>query len=169
MSQQPVDTETTRGYQPPHNTQFSIFLDNQVGKLLSLVQIFEGQALEVVAISVMDSADYAVVRLLTSRSVLARRLLVRNCLPFSEKDILVVELGQEQTLGKLCVALLSAEINIHYAYPLMTRPRGAAAIALYCDHLQTAGDVLLRKRFTLLAENDLGENQTGSGADAEPT
>lgn len=162
MSQLPVSEQTTFGYEAPSNTQFSVFLDNKVGKLLELVETFDGQALRLVALSVIDSKDHAVVRLVTSRAELARRLLTRKKFAFSETDILVVELAREQSLAKLCLSLLSAELNIHYAYPLMVRPHGAATIALSCDDLILAGQILLRKRFILLGENDLGENATGS-------
>lgn len=158
MSQ--LDDYVAQGYEPPRNVQFSAFLDNRCGKLLELVEIFDGHALSLVALSVIDSADHAVVRLVTSRADLARRLLERHHIPFSEADILVVELGYEQTLSKLCISLLSAELNIHYAYPLMMRPHGVPTIALHTDDQVLAGQILRRKMFTLLGENDLGDNAT---------
>ncbi len=164
MSQAPVSEHVAQGYQHPQNTQFSVFLANRCGKLLELVDIFDGHALKLVALSVVDSADHAVVRLVTSRAELARRLLSRKGLPFSEAEILVVELGPRQTLSKLCATLLSVELNIHYAYPLMVRPHGAATIALHTDDQVLAGQILRRKLFTLLGENDLGDNATLGGS-----
>ena len=165
MPQSALNDQTTQGYLPPYNTQFSAFLDNRCGKLLELVETFDGHALRLVALSVVDSADHAVVRLVTSRSSLARQLLQRQEIPFSEAGILVVELSQNQTLSKLCISLLSAELNIHYAYPLMVRPHGVPTIALHTDDQVLAGQILLRKRFTLLGENDLGENAMGENSD----
>lgn len=168
MSQAPIGSETNLGYEPPRNTQFSVFLDNRVGKLLELVQIFEGQALQLVGISVNDSADHAVVRVVTSRGELARRLLIRNNMPFSEDEILVVEFNRHQSLAKLCSSLLAAELNINYAFPLLVQPHGLPTAALRCDDLVLATQILLRKQFVLLGENDLGENATNSdsGPDA---
>lgn len=164
-----VTDHTTQGFQPPYNTQFSAFLDNRCGKLLELVEIFSGHALRLVALSVVDSADHAVVRLVTSRAALARRLLQRHDIPFSEAEILVVELGPDHTLSQLCIALLSAELNIHYAYPLMVRSHGIPTIALHTDDQILAGQILRRKMFTLLGENDLGENSSwGDPSDLSP-
>jgi len=164
-----VDDQITQGYQMPYNTQFSVFLENRCGKLLELVEILDGHALRLVALSVVDSADYAVVRLVTSRGELARRLLQRHDMRFSEAEILVVELGPHHTLSKLCISLLSAELNIHYAYPLMVRPHGMPTIALHTDDQILAGQILRRKMFTLLGENDLGENATnGDPSDLSP-
>ncbi|MEX0741804.1 MAG: hypothetical protein WD079_03340 [Phycisphaeraceae bacterium] len=161
MSQAPIDFLTEYGHTPPMCTQFSVFLDNRVGKLLELVEIFDGQPLRIVAISVADSSDYAVVRLVTSRSDMARRLLKDHRLPFSESEILVVELGQDQRLARLCISLLAAELNIYYAYPLVVRPHGAATIALHCDDLVLAGQILGRKGFHLVTEEQLHDAAGG--------
>ena len=70
--------------------------------------------------------------------------------------MLAVELPRKSSapLISICSALLSAEINIHYAYPLLTRPRGPA-IALYVDDPTLAAQILIRKGFTLIGESDL--------------
>ena len=107
------------------------------------------------ALSVVDSADHAVVRVVTTNPEVARQTLANRRLPFSECDILVVELSHEQTLNKLCQSLLAAELNIHYAYPLMVRPHGVPTIALHCDDMHLAGQILRNKKFTLLGERDL--------------
>ncbi len=157
MASPSVHGETQQGYQVPLNMQFSVFLDNKVGKLLELVEVFDGEDLRLVALSVMDAADHAVVRLVTSREALARKLLHDQKLPFSEAEILIVELDPDhgRTLTNLCKTLLSAEVNIHYAYPLMVRPHGAPTIALHTDDQMLAGQILSRKNFTLLGESDL--------------
>ncbi|MCC6580829.1 MAG: acetolactate synthase [Phycisphaeraceae bacterium] len=158
MADLPTSDVTAMGFEPPRNTQFSVFLDNRVGKLLELVDIFDGQALTVAGLSVVDSADHAVVRLLTSRAELARRLLDRHSLPCSETEVLVVEVTPTHSLRLLCKSLLSAEINIQYAYPLLARPHGHPALAIHCDEPYVAMQILQRKMFHLLAENDLGDN-----------
>lgn len=168
MSASSFSAETAQCYEPPRNIQFSVFLDNRVGKLLDLAEVFQGQYLTVAGLSVVDSTDHAVVRLLTSRSELARRLLARQHLPCSEAEVLVVELGEGKTLTSLCHTLLTAELNIHYAYPLLVHPRGLPALVLYTDDLLLSAHVLRRKLFTLLAENDLGGNAS-RGTPGDPT
>ncbi len=157
-----TEEQLGRSYQPPLNVQFSVFLDMRVGRMLELLETFQGHALELAALSVVDATDHAVVRVLTSRSELARRLLERHDLPYSEANVIVTEVTRQQTLGDVCTALLNAELNIHYMYPLIVRPRGHAAIALHVDDYILAGQVLRRQHFTLLAENDFGDNATGS-------
>src|SRR5262245_41721127 len=153
MSQLPVDSETTFGFEAPRNTQFTVFLDNRVGKLLELIKMFQGQQLAVAGFSVHDSADHAVVRIVTSRGELARRILTRNDMPFSEADVLVVELNDGgHTMAKMCSALMAAELNIHYAYSLYVRPHGLPVVVLHCDDQGLATQILIKKHFMLLGE-----------------
>ncbi len=171
MTQAPFETSTTQGFEPPRNTQLSVFLDNRVGKLLELLTIFEGQALTLAGFSVLDSANHAVVRILTSNAELAKRLLARHSLPYSLCEVLAVELGDGKGLARVSGLLLQAELNIHYAYPLLVRPRGLPAVVLACDDPLMAGQILRRRQFTLFAENDMGDNASRStpGNPTDPT
>jgi hypothetical protein len=54
----------------------------------------------------------------------------------------------------VCSALLAAEINIHYAYPLLRRPSGPS-LALFVDDPTLAARLLIKKGFTLIGESDL--------------
>ena len=163
MSQIPIETPTARGYQPPVTTQFSVFLDYRVGRLMDWLEVFDAASASTLAgLSVVDSADHAVVRLLTSNAALARRLLNRCEHTFSEIDVVAVELPYENSLVSVCEVLTTVELNIHYAYPLLVRPRGVPVVALHTDDTTFAGQVLRKRHFTVLAENDLGENAPGS-------
>lgn len=164
MPQMSVKEELGGKFEPPQNTQFSVFLDNRVGKLHQLVSLFEGTEPKLAALSVVDSADHAVVRVITSKSDLTRSLLKRHGMAFSETDVLVVRLDEERSLTRVCQLLLAAELNIHYAYPLLLRPQGYPAIALQTDDLMLTRQILLKRLFMLLGENDLGSNAT-PGAD----
>ncbi|WP_432799190.1 hypothetical protein [Poriferisphaera sp. WC338] len=162
MASTSFKSETTSKYEPPSNTQFSVFLDNRVGKLNHLIELFNAPQLTLAGFSVIDAADHAVVRLLTSRAILAKRLLERHGLPFSQHDVLVVELTNGSTLEDICTAMLSAEININYVYPLLVRPRNLPALVIHADDITFASQLLRKRFFALLGENDLGDNATGN-------
>jgi hypothetical protein len=155
MSQAPMPLDTSQGYAPPIVTQFSVFMPNKVGKLLDLVESFDGSSCQVCALNVHEASDCSIVRLITNNSSDARRILQHHKLAFSETDLLVVELSHGNTLSSLCLSLLAAELNIHFAYPLMLRPNGTPTIALAVDDLTLAGQILRRKNFRLFGEGDL--------------
>ncbi|MEM0914986.1 MAG: hypothetical protein AAGK09_10300 [Planctomycetota bacterium] len=162
MTQTPSAELLPPGFEPPSNTQFNVFLENRVGKMLDLIDAFAGQPVVMAGYSVVDSNDHAVVRVVTSNAVLATRLLKRHGLAFSDVRVLIVELDAEHTLRDLCYTLLRAELSIHYVYPLLVRPRGLPAVVLHTDDRTFAEQLLRRKLFTLLGENDLGENASRS-------
>lgn len=155
VSSIPTPLETSQGYSPPTVTQFSVFLTNKVGKMLDLVENFDGAPCAICALSVHEASDHAVVRIIANSATEARQLLRKDHLPFSEHDVLVVELNEGHTLSGLCISLLGAELNIHFAYPLMLKPNGQPTIALAMDDPTLGGQILRRKGFRLLGECDL--------------
>jgi hypothetical protein len=56
---------------------------------------------------------------------------------------------------KLLAALVMAEVNVHFAYPLLIRPRGFSAIALHVDDTDCASSVLMGEGFKLLSQDDI--------------
>lgn len=155
MSQASTPFETANSYAPPVITQFSVFLTNKVGKLFDLVQSFDGKECRICALSVHDATDHAVVRIITNSAAAARKVLKDQALPYSEKDVLVVELSNQHTLSSLCLSLLGPELSIQFAYPLLIKPDQKPTIALSVEDPTLAGQILRRKNFRLFGEADL--------------
>lgn len=151
-----VGFATARGRDWPSVRQFSVFLENRVGVLMSVVRAFEMSQNRIVAVSVLDTADCAIIRMVLSDPERARETFEQNRWPFVETDLLVVQLPEaQQPIAQICKALLAAEINIHYAYPLMLNPRGNPALALHVDSHETAVNTLQAQGFTVFTEGDL--------------
>jgi hypothetical protein len=151
-----LDLATARGRDWPSVRQFSVFLENRVGALMDLVRKFEVSDNRIVALSVIDSADCSIVRLVLSDPERATETFQLAGLPFLESDLLVVQLPEEkQPLARICKALLAAEINIHYAYPLLIGPSGHSALALHVDDTETAVQTLQKQNFKIFTENNL--------------
>ncbi len=152
----PPMTQHGAGFERTRVPQFTIFLENRVGRLSALVRTLESTVEHINAICIEESADSALVRLIMSDADNARRALKEAGFSFSESDVLVCELPSKtrSPLLSVCSALLSAEINIHYAYPMLSRPRGPA-IVLYVDDPTLAAQILIRKGFVLIGESDL--------------
>ncbi len=153
-----IDYSTARGRDWPSVRQYNVFVENRVGNLLTVVRRFESTDIRIVSLTVVDSADCAIIRLVLSAPERAREIFELASLPFTESDLLVVELPEHnQPLVMICKALLGAEISIHYAYPLMVGPAGRAALALHVEDHETAAATLSGMGFTLLTEKDLEE------------
>jgi hypothetical protein len=153
---------TARGRDYPSVRQYNVFVENRVGNLLSVVRRFEATDIRIVSITVVDSADCAIIRMVLSDPERAREIFEQAGLPCTESDLLVVELPKgSQPLVQICKALLGAEISIHYAYPLMIGPHGHSALALHVEDHETAAATLTGMGFTLFTERDLDDGDGG--------
>ena len=61
-----TDFATMRGRDYPSIRQFTVFLENRVGQLLDVVRRFEGSHVRIVALTISDSTECALVRFLLS-------------------------------------------------------------------------------------------------------
>jgi hypothetical protein len=153
-----IGFSTAQGRDWPSVRQFNVFIANRVGGLLDVVRRFETTDNRIVSLTVVDSADCAIIRIVLSDPERAREIFELAGLPVTESDLLVVQLPEgAQPLLQICKALLMAEINIHYAYPLLVGPHGRAALALHVEDHETAAQTLDRSGFVLFTENDLNE------------
>jgi hypothetical protein len=152
----PPETLNGSGHEMTRVRQFTIFLENRVGRLQGLMQSIETSAGKICALSIEESADCALIRVICSEPDLCRDALRAANFSFGESELLAVELPKRNRnpLIAICTALLAAEINIHSAYPLLQRPHGPA-MALYVEDPTLAARLLIRKGFTLIGESDL--------------
>jgi len=148
---------TMQGYAVPSVRQFSVFLENRVGRLLDLLRHFDDAShVHVVGLNVIDSSDHAVIRMIPDNSDAARILLKELGIAFSEIDVIVTVIDESHSLADLCLYLLGAELNISFIYSLISQSAtGESIIAVAVDDLTLGGHLLLRKGFCLLGEADL--------------
>jgi hypothetical protein len=151
-----IDFATARGRDWPSVRQFNVFVANRLGGLMDVVRRFETTDVRIVALTVVDSADCAIIRLVLSDPERALEIFQLANLPVTESDLLVVKLPEgPHPILQICKTLLAAEINIHYAYPLLVGPQGAPALALHVEDHEMAASTLSARQFVIFTENDL--------------
>jgi hypothetical protein len=135
--------------------QFSVFAENRVGRLYDLTALLKGNNVHIMAITVLDTTDSAIVRLVVDDPDKARELMVNNDFPYTECNVLAVEITDESNLKDVLSALLEAEINIHYVYSFMKRPGGRCAIAINVEDDDVAAQALSKRTFKVLTQHDI--------------
>lgn len=136
--------------------QFSIFLPNKVGAMLDVVKLLQTHNTHVVALSISESTDSAIARIVVSDPDEVEELFREHDVPFGVCAMVVVELQEIATqLAKMLAALLMAEVNVHFCYPLLIQPRGYGALALHVDDTDCASSVLQGEGFKLLSQLDI--------------
>ena len=135
--------------------QFSVFTPNRLGRLHTLTALLVSRNVHILALTVLDTTDSSIIRLVVDDPEAARDLLQEHDFPFSESDLLVVEIASETQLKDVLSALLEAEINIHYIYSFMTRSQDRTALALHLEDREVAEMALRNHQFNVLGQADI--------------
>lgn len=135
--------------------QFSVFTENRVGRLSDLTSLFKVNDVHVVALTVLDFTDTTILRFVVDDNDKARELMVNNDFPYTECDVIAVEINDEADLKDVLAALLEAEINIHYVYSFIKRPEGRAALVLNIEDPDVAAQSLNTHGFKVLTQSDI--------------
>lgn len=145
----------TKTARPDPVRQFSVFTQNQVGRLHGLISLLRQSDIHVMAITVLDSVESAVVRMVVDDPAKARDQMNAHGFPYAESNLLAVELSTEADLKGVLVALLEAEINIHYVYSFIRRPGDLSALAICVEDLDIAAQAVGRRGYKVLDQGDI--------------
>lgn len=97
--------------------QVSVFLENKPGRLANVLSALEREKVNINGLTVMDSHEHSVLRLVTSDLARTAQVLRGLGTPFTETEVLLVELrNQPGALAHLCEQLAGEHINIDYCY-----------------------------------------------------
>ena len=98
-------------------TQFSIFMVNKPGVLAHVLGDFADAKINIVALTMMDSVEQGVMRVVTSSREKTRKILAKLNMPNNESEVLCVNLPNKSgAFAAVAQKLAEAHINISYAY-----------------------------------------------------
>lgn len=152
-----AEFQTARAHEEPFARQFSIFMPNRVGQFGEVLDALGEAELSIAGLSVVDATDWAVVRLIFADANTARNVLEKKGFSFTESDVLLVELPDDEALRQLFHHLVRAEINVQLTFSLMMQSRDRAVMALRVDDMHIATETLTRHGYTLLGLEDLSD------------
>ena len=97
--------------------QFSIFMVNKPGVLAQVLGEFAAAKINIIAVTMMDSAEHGVMRIVFSGPKKATEILKKLDLSYSETDVLCVNLANKSgAFATVAEKLSKSHINISYAY-----------------------------------------------------
>ena len=134
--------------------QFVIYAENKVGWLNDFIEMLRTEGIHIMAISVLDTTDSAVIRLVPNYPKETARLLKSRSISFMERNILAVEIEGEDSLQMITQSLLHAEINIHYVYPFLYQPNNKPVLALAMEDEDIGEEALAKHRLRILMQDD---------------
>lgn len=106
--------------------QISVFMENRLGAVGEVLHAFTKSGVNLRGLSVSDTVDHAVVRMVVSDTAKAIALLEGANMLCLEHEVLEVKVDDEPgAFAKLAERLAGEKINIHYAYG--STPNGGQA------------------------------------------
>lgn len=97
--------------------QLALFLDNRPGTLARVSEALAKAKINIYAMSISDTVDHSVVRMVVSDPTRALRLFEEHNALAVDDDVLMIE-GDNRpgSLADICQKLSAAKVNIEYAY-----------------------------------------------------
>jgi len=124
-------------------TQLSVFLDNRPGTLARTCQALAKEGINVLALSISDTVDHAVVRMVVSDAKKAARVLQGLHATVHERDVVFLEIRNAPgELARIAERLAEAGINIEYAYCTASTSQEAGAMVLRTNNIEETIDAL---------------------------
>jgi hypothetical protein len=106
-------------------TQFSVFLVNKPGVLAQVTGALAKAKVNVVAMTLVDSQEHGVLRLVSSDVTAAREVLGKLNLPMTETEVLCLDLPNNPgSLADVATLFGQNHVNINYAYCTSGAPGG---------------------------------------------
>ena len=131
--------------------QISIFLENKPGALESVMRLLKDANINIRSLSLADTADFGILRLIVNDTNKALKVLNDNGLRVSRTSVVAVEVPDRPGgLHSILAVLAQHGINVEYLYAFIEKSGENAVIIFRFDSPDDAVDVLLKNGFAVL-------------------
>lgn len=138
--------------------QISIFLENKSGRLAEVTKILGGNDIDISALSIADTTDFGILRLIVNKPEQAEAVLKENGFTVSCTSVIAIAIKDEP--GSLSVALeiLDKEsIGIEYMYAFVGKTTDEALVILRVENPEKAIAVLTENNVKVLPSSKVYE------------
>jgi hypothetical protein len=137
-----------------HIKQLSVFLEDRSGRLTELTRILAINDINITALSVAETADYGIVRMVVGRPELAKDVLEKAGFSIGLTDVVCINMpDQPGSLYNILEILTNNSINVDYMYAFSNNDVALAVIR--AADIQRVTEVLDRNRLKLLSQSDI--------------
>jgi hypothetical protein len=136
--------------------QLSVFVENAPGRVAEIAGILGENGIDMSALSLADTAEFGILRLIVDDPDKAARLLRDHDFIVKQTDVLAAVLDDRPGgLTAVLKVLAEAKIAIEYLYAFVGSQNGHAVVVLRPDDLDAALKALQAENITLLQGKDL--------------
>jgi hypothetical protein len=117
--------------------QISVFLENNAGRLGEVTKVLANAAINIRAISIADTADFGILRLIVDKSDAAILALSEAGFTTRLTDVVAVEVGDTPgSLAKVMELFQSSKVNIEYLYASLEGKVGKAVVIFKLENFE---------------------------------
>ena len=136
--------------------QIAVFLENKSGRLAEITSILAANDINIRALSVADTADFGILRLIVNKVEKAQEVLKQGGFTVSKTDVVAVAVPDR--VGGLASVLHAAStggFNVEYMYAYAHRADGSAVMIFRFDAMEGAVAMLEEKGFALVSSDEI--------------
>ena len=134
--------------------QITVFIENRAGRLEQVTQVLKENNINIVSLSLADTSDYGLLRLIVSNPDQAVTVLKESGFSAMITNVIAVKLTQHVVkLGELLSILSGAGVNVEYMYGLTTGDENASIVIKTGDQ-KKALDAITESSFELLSTEE---------------
>lgn len=136
--------------------QISVFIENKQGRLVAVTSSLAAKGLNILALSVSDTTDYGILRLIVDQPEAAYRALKAAKFTVLETEVLAAEVSDAPGgLNAMLHALEQEKINVDYIYSFFGNQTARALNILKVDDAERAAAALSRAGIRLLTPEEV--------------
>ena len=136
-------------------TQLSAFLENRPGTLYQAVSSISDAGVNIRALSVADTRDFGILRLIVSDVEKTREALSDDTVITQTKVIAAKMSDEAGSLKKILRIIQDTGVNIEYVYAFTSPVAGSAYVVLRVDDEAGAEAVLAQNGIRTLSDEDM--------------
>ena len=136
--------------------QLTVFIQNKKGTVVSVTDILSKNNINLRALSIAETQDFGILRMIVNDEVEAERVLLENGYLIKAIDVVGVKIGDAP--GKLSEALSvldKSNINVEYLYAFMSRTEKHAYVVIRVEDNAVAETALTNAGFKMISEADI--------------
>jgi hypothetical protein len=134
--------------------QLSVFLENKSGRLTEVLEVLGKENIRITALSVADTAEFGILRLIVSDPERARELLKNHAFTVNLTEVISVMAPNEaQHYARVLKILSDVDISVEYTYAFSVGNK--SIIILRCGNNDEAIKTLKSHELELLRASDL--------------
>jgi hypothetical protein len=136
--------------------QIAVFLENKSGRLAEITRLLADNNINIRALSVADTADFGILRLIVDKSDLAKQVLRDGRFTVGKTNVIAVEVPDKTGgLASVLETANEADLNVEYMYAFVNKSAENAVLIFRFNDMDKAIDILQQKGFALLSGDEI--------------